>query len=68
MLNVSGYGGDGADALCAIREVGGVTIVQKIETAEQPDMKAATLPGCKDAPADIRSVGPSITPHYLTQQ
>jgi chemotaxis response regulator CheB len=46
---VSGYDGDGADALCAIREVGGVTIAQKIETAEQPDMpKSAIASGCVD--------------------
>jgi two-component system chemotaxis response regulator CheB len=46
---VSGYDGDGADALCAIREVGGVTIAQKLETAEQSDMpKSAIATGCVD--------------------
>ena len=54
---VSGYDGDGADALCAIREVGGVTIAQKIETAGQPDMpKSAIASGCVDfvlSPEDI---------------
>jgi len=30
---VSGYDGDGADALCEISEVGGVTIAQRLETA-----------------------------------
>ena len=46
---VSGYDGDGADALCAIREVGGVTIAQKLETAEQPDMpESAIASGCVD--------------------
>jgi len=46
---VSGYDGDGADALCAIRDVGGVTIAQKIETAGQPDMpKSAIASGCVD--------------------
>jgi two-component system, chemotaxis family, protein-glutamate methylesterase/glutaminase len=30
---VSGYDGDGADALCGIKEVGGITIAQKLETA-----------------------------------
>jgi two-component system chemotaxis response regulator CheB len=35
---VSGYDGDGAEALCGIKEVGGITIAQKPETANQPDM------------------------------
>jgi two-component system chemotaxis response regulator CheB len=34
---VSGYDGDGAAALCGIREVGGITIAQKLDTAKQPD-------------------------------
>jgi chemotaxis response regulator CheB len=54
---VSGYDGDGADALCAIREVGGVTIAQKLETAEQPDTpESAIKSGCVDfvlSPEDI---------------
>ena len=33
---VSGYDGDGADALCGIKDVGGITIAQKLETAGQP--------------------------------
>jgi chemotaxis response regulator CheB len=46
---VSGYDGDGADALCAIREVGGITIAQTLETAEHPDMpKSAIASGCVD--------------------
>ena len=46
---VSGFDGDGADALCAIRDVGGVTIAQKLETAEQPDMpESAIASGCVD--------------------
>jgi two-component system chemotaxis response regulator CheB len=35
---VSGFDGDGAAALCGIKEVGGITIAQKLETARQPDM------------------------------
>src|SRR5450432_909466 len=54
---VSGYDGDGAAALCAIREVGGVTIAQKLDTAVQPDMpKSAIAGGCIDfvlSPDDI---------------
>jgi len=40
---VSGYDGDGADALRAIREVGGITIAQKLETAQQPDMPESAI-------------------------
>src|SRR6202162_5161286 len=35
---VSGYHGDGAAALCGIKDVGGITIAQKLETARHPDM------------------------------
>ncbi len=46
---VSGYDGDGADALCEIRDVGGVTIAQQLETANKPDMpESAIASGCID--------------------
>ncbi|MEO9040752.1 MAG: chemotaxis protein CheB [Gallionella sp.] len=46
---VSGYDGDGADALCGIKEVGGVTIAQKPDTATSPDMPASAIAsGCVD--------------------
>ena len=46
---VSGYDGDGAAALCGIKEVGGITIAQKLETAKQPDMpESAIASGCID--------------------
>ena len=46
---VSGYDGDGAAALCGIKEVGGITIAQKPETAKQPDMpESAIASGCID--------------------
>ena len=46
---VSGYDGDGADALCGIKDVGGITIAQKPETAKQPDMpESAIESGCID--------------------
>jgi two-component system, chemotaxis family, protein-glutamate methylesterase/glutaminase len=46
---VSGYDGDGAAALCSIREVGGITIAQKPDTAGQPDMpESAMATGCID--------------------
>jgi len=54
---VSGYDGDGAEALCGIKEVGGITIAQKPETASQPDMpETAISSGCIDyilSPEDI---------------
>jgi two-component system, chemotaxis family, protein-glutamate methylesterase/glutaminase len=40
---VSGYDGDGAPALCGIKEVGGITIAQKPETAEHPDMPESAI-------------------------
>src|ERR1019366_2103112 len=46
---VSGYDGDGAAALCAIREIGGTTIAQKLDTAGVPDMPASAIAtGCID--------------------
>ena len=54
---VSGYDGDGAAALCGIKDVGGVTIAQKLDTAAQPDMpQSAIESGCIDyilSPEDI---------------
>ena len=46
---VSGFDGDGAAALCGIREVGGITIAQKQSTAGQPDMPQSAIDtGCID--------------------
>ncbi|MDD2853086.1 MAG: chemotaxis protein CheB [Desulfuromonadaceae bacterium] len=54
---VSGYDGDGAEALCGIKDVGGITIAQKLNTAGQPDMpESAIESGCIDyvlSPEDI---------------
>ena len=54
---VSGYDGDGAAALRGIKEVGGITIAQKLDTAVQPDMpQSAIETGCIDfvlSPEDI---------------
>src|SRR5450432_1122075 len=54
---VSGYDGDGAAALCGIKQVGGITIAQKLDTAGQPDMPASAIKsGCIDfvlSPEDI---------------
>ncbi len=40
---VSGYDGDGAAALRGIKDVGGVTIAQRLETAKQPDMPESAI-------------------------
>lgn len=46
---VSGFDGDGAEALCDIRDAGGVAIAQAPETAQQPDMPdSAIASGCVD--------------------
>jgi two-component system, chemotaxis family, protein-glutamate methylesterase/glutaminase len=46
---VSGYDGDGADAMCDIRDVGGTTIAQSPTSAGQPDMPdSAIASGCVD--------------------
>lgn len=54
---VSGYDGDGAAALCGIKQIGGITIAQKLDTAIQPDMpESAIESGCIDfvlSPEDI---------------
>ena len=54
---VSGYDGDGTAALCGIKDMGGITIAQKPETAAQPDMpESAVASGCVDfvlSPEDI---------------
>jgi two-component system chemotaxis response regulator CheB len=67
---VSGYDGDGAEALCGIREVGGITIAQSLDTATQDDMpRSAIASGCVDfvlspeeiADAIVRIVQPRIS-------
>jgi chemotaxis response regulator CheB len=54
---VSGYDGDGAEAMRGIKEAGGITIAQKPDTASQPDMPmSAIASGCIDfvlSPEDI---------------
>jgi chemotaxis response regulator CheB len=54
---VSGFDCDGAAGLSGIKEVGGITIAQKLDTAAQPDMpESAIASGCIDfvlSPEDI---------------
>lgn len=46
---VSGFDGDGADALRGIKEVGGITVAQRLDTAAQTDMpESAIASGCMD--------------------
>jgi len=40
---VSGYDGDGAEALAGIRKGGGITIAQRLDTAQQPDMPESAI-------------------------
>jgi two-component system, chemotaxis family, protein-glutamate methylesterase/glutaminase len=40
---VSGYDGDGAAALRGIKDVGGTTIAQRLDTAKQPDMPESAI-------------------------
>jgi chemotaxis response regulator CheB len=59
---VSGYDGDGAEALCAIRDVGGVSIAQKPDTAGQADMPMrAIASGCIDCILSPEEIAGEIT-------
>ena len=58
---VSGYDGDGAAALCGIRDVGGITIAQKPDTAGQPDMPGSAIAsGCIDFVLSPEDIGKEI--------
>ena len=58
---VSGYDGDGAAALCGIKEVGGITIAQKLSTARQPDMPESAIDsGCIDLVLSPEEIGQEI--------
>ena len=60
-VSVSGYDGDGAAALCGIKEVGGITIAQKLDTAVQPDMpESAIASGCIDLILSPEDIGQEI--------
>jgi chemotaxis response regulator CheB len=52
----SGYDGDGTAALYGIKQVGGITVAQKVDTAAKPDMSESAIDtGCIDfvlAPED----------------
>lgn len=58
---VSGYDGDGAAALCGIRDVGGITIAQRASTAAAPDMpQSAIATGCIDFILSPTEIGQKI--------
>ena len=58
---VSGYDGDGAAALCRIRDIGGITIAQAPDTAKQPDMPASAIAsGCIDYVLAPEAIGARI--------
>jgi chemotaxis response regulator CheB len=58
---VSGFDGDGAAALCDIRDVGGVTIAQRLDTAQSPDMpESAIASGCIDYIVSPEDMGGKI--------
>ena len=58
---VSGYDGDGAAAMCGIKEVCGVTIAQRPDTATQPDMPASAIAsGCIDFVLSPEDIGKEI--------
>jgi chemotaxis response regulator CheB len=40
---VSGLDGDGAEAMRSVKEAGGTTIAQKLDTAERPDMPGSAI-------------------------
>jgi two-component system chemotaxis response regulator CheB len=73
---VSGFDGDGAEALCEIRDVGGVTIAQRLDTAGEPDMPASAIAsGCIDhilapenIPETIREIALASSARQPTQK
>lgn len=54
---VSGYDGDGAEAPCGIKDVGGITIAQRLDTAKRNHLPESVIAsGCIDfvlAPEDV---------------
>jgi two-component system, chemotaxis family, protein-glutamate methylesterase/glutaminase len=58
---LSGYDGDGAGALRAVKDVGGITMAQSIETSGQPDMPLSAISsGCVDFILPIRNIAEEI--------
>lgn len=65
---VSGYDGDGAAALCRIKEIGGTTIAQRLDTAIQSDMpQSAIATGCIDFVLSPQQIAQQIIKTIHTQ-
>ena len=59
---VSGYDSDGAEALCEIRAVGGISIAQTSESAQVSEMpQKALASGCIDFVLSPQQMGPEIS-------
>jgi two-component system, chemotaxis family, protein-glutamate methylesterase/glutaminase len=58
---LSGYDGDGAGALRGVKDVGGITMAQSVETSGQPDMPLSAISsGCVDFILPIRNIAEEI--------
>jgi two-component system, chemotaxis family, protein-glutamate methylesterase/glutaminase len=58
---LSGYDGDGAGGLRDVKDVGGVTIAQNVETSGQPDMPLSAISsGCIDLVLSVDSIAKEI--------
>ena len=58
---LSGYDGDGAGALRAVKDVGGITMAQSVETSGQPDMPLSAISsGCVDFILPIVNIAEEI--------
>jgi two-component system chemotaxis response regulator CheB len=58
---LSGYDGDGAGALRDIKDVGGITMAQSVETSVQPDMPLSAISsGCVDFILPIQNIAEEI--------
>jgi len=58
---LSGYDGDGAGALREVKDVGGITMVQSVETSVQPDMPLSAMSsGCVDFILPIQNIAEEI--------
>jgi len=59
---LSGYDGDGAGALRAVKDVGGITIAQTVESSGQPDMPLSAISsGCVDFILPVKNIAEEIT-------
>jgi two-component system chemotaxis response regulator CheB len=58
---LSGYDGDGAGALCAVKDVGGITMAQSVESSRRPDMPLSAISsGCVDYILPIQNIAEEI--------